>query len=180
VSLPSAILACRAALSAAPHLFRRVRLEADEESVATLHRPPESSMLPEHHPLTAEEVLAKGGWHPRYARVIAVTSDGDYGFALIDGNGDGQELEAEAWTWQEGTWMANGSSGAGPLSGVGPVRSGGQIDNAYFAYGSAPGQQVISISFDGRLYPTPVNRHGIWAFIKIRTDPKGHGLPTPA
>jgi hypothetical protein len=82
-------------------------------------------MLPEHQPLTAEEVLAKGGWHPRYARVIAVTSDGDYGFALIDGNGDGQELEAEAWTWQEGIWIANGSSGAGPLRGVGPVQTQG-------------------------------------------------------
>ena len=145
-----------------------------------MYNDPLSLSRPRNHPLTAEEVLAKGGWHPRYARVIAVTSDGACGFALIDGNGDGQELEAEVWTWQEGSWMANGSSCAGPLCGVGPVRSGGQIDNAYFAYGSAPGQQVISISFDGRLYPTPVNRHGIWAFIRIRTDPQGHGLPTPA
>ncbi len=137
-------------------------------------------MLPEHPALTAEEVLAHGGWHPRYARVIAVTSDGDYGFALVDGNGDGQELEAETWIWQEGTWMAGGSAGAGSLRNVGPVRTGGQIDNAYFAYGSAPGQQAFNIRFDGRQYAIPVNRHGIWAFIKIRTDPHGGGLPSPA
>jgi hypothetical protein len=137
-------------------------------------------MQPEHPALTAEDVLAHGGWHPRYARVIAVTSDGDYGFALVDGNGDGSELEAETWTWQDGTWADGSSSGAGPLQDVGPLQTGGQIGNACFAYGSAPGQQAITISFDSRLYPTPVNRHGIWAFIKIRTNPHGHGLPNPA
>jgi len=25
-----------------------------------------------------------------------------------------------------------------------------------------------------------VSRHGIWAFIKIRTDPNSHGFPSPA
>jgi hypothetical protein len=55
-------------------------------------------------PLTAEEVIADGGWHPRYARVIALASDDGYGFALVDGNGDGSELEAEAWTRRDGTW----------------------------------------------------------------------------
>jgi hypothetical protein len=42
--------------------------------------------------------------------VIAVASAGDYGFALVDGNGDGSELEAEHWLWQEGP----GSRGAHP------------------------------------------------------------------
>jgi hypothetical protein len=50
-----------------------------------------------HSPLTAAEVIAKGGWHPCYARVIALSSDDGYGFALVDGNGDASELEAEAW-----------------------------------------------------------------------------------
>jgi hypothetical protein len=136
-------------------------------------------MPTQHPPLTAEEVLAGGGWHPRYARVIAVTSDGDYGFALVDGNGDGQELEAEAWSWEEGAWTGRFSSGAGRLRDVGPVLTGGQVDGAYFAFGSAPGQRAVTISFDSREYPVPVNRHGIWAFIKVRTDPDGHGLPEP-
>jgi hypothetical protein len=42
--------------------------------------------------------------------VIAVASAGDYGFALVDGNGDGSELEAEHWLWQKGP----GSRGAHP------------------------------------------------------------------
>jgi hypothetical protein len=66
-----------------------------------------------HSPLTAGEVIAKGGWHPRYARVIALASDDGYGFALVDGNGDGSELEAEAWAWRDGgvTGSARGYSG---------------------------------------------------------------------
>ncbi len=44
-------------------------------------------MPPDHPGLSAHEVLARGGWHPRYARFLAVASDGDYGFAVVDGNG---------------------------------------------------------------------------------------------
>ena len=108
-----------------------------------------------------EEVLAHGGWHPRYARVLAVASDGDYGdygFAVVDGNGDGADLEAEMWQWDCGNWDGAGSSGAGPLDTLGPARTGGQIGNAYFAYGSAPGRQSITISFDGRRHNVPVSR----------------------
>jgi hypothetical protein len=60
------------------------------------------------------------------------------------------------------------------------VRTGGQIHDACFAYGSAPGCQSITIDFDGRLHQVPVSRHGVWAFIKIRTDPGGWGFPSPA
>jgi hypothetical protein len=68
-------------------------------------------MTARHSPLTAAEVIAKGGWHPRYARVIALASDDGYGFALADGNGDGSELEAEAWTWRDGAWQGSATSG---------------------------------------------------------------------
>jgi hypothetical protein len=96
-------------------------------------------MTARHSPLTAAEVIAKGGWHPRYARVIALASDDGYGFALADGNGDGSELEAEAWTWRDGAWHRSAASGAGQLDGVGPISTGRQIgENAWFAYGSAP------------------------------------------
>ena len=135
-------------------------------------------MPPDHAGLSEEEVFAHGGWDPRYARVLAVTSGGDYGFAVVDGNGDGAELEAEIWEWGSGAWDSAGSSGAGPLSNLAPERTGGYIGNAYFAYGSAPGRQSVTISFDDRLHDVPVNSHGIWAFIKIRTNPHGHEFPS--
>lgn len=135
-------------------------------------------MPPDHPGLTAQEVLAHGGWHPRYARVLAVASDGDYGFALVDGNGDGAELEAELREWDSGSWHHAGSSGAGPPDNPGPERTGGQIGDTCFAYGSAPGRKSITISFDGRLHDIPVSPHGVWALIKVRTGPHGHELPS--
>jgi hypothetical protein len=137
-------------------------------------------MPPDHPALTSAEVIADGGWHPRYARVLAIASDGDYGFALVDGNGDGAELEAEAWIWDDGTWSGAGSFGAGPLDNLGSVRTAGHLGPAYFAYGSAPGRQTITIGFDGHHHQVPVSRDGAWAFIKIRTETGGHeSLPQP-
>jgi hypothetical protein len=135
-------------------------------------------MAPDHPPLTEQDVLARGGWHPRYARVLAVVSDGDYGFALTDGNGDGAELETETWTWDDGAWTPGSSSGAGPLDHIGPEQTGGCVEDAYFAYGSAPGRRSVTIEFDGGDHEVPVNRHGVWAFIKIRASPHRRGLPT--
>ena len=143
-----------------------------------MHGTPNSPMPPDHPALTGQEVLAHGGWHPRYARVLAVASDGDYGFAVVDGNGDGAELETEAWQWDNGTWNGAGSSGAGPLSNLEPLHTGGQIGDACFAYGSAPAHQPVTISFDGHHHNVPVSQHGVWAFIKIRTDPHSHGFPS--
>ena len=136
-------------------------------------------MSPDHPALTEDDVLSHGGWHPRYARVLAVTSDGDCGCALVDGNGDGAELEAEMWKRDSGHWDGAGSFGAGPLDHLAAVPTGGQIGNAYFTYGSAPGHQTITISFDDRRYDVPVGRHGVWAFIKVRTNPRGHDFPSP-
>ncbi len=93
-------------------------------------------MIAPHAALTTAEVVAPGGWHPRYARVIAAASAGGHGFALVDGNGDGSEPEAGHWLWHEGSWQPGGSSGAGPLDAVGPLHSGGHADDsAWFAYG---------------------------------------------
>src|ERR1039457_4234183 len=70
-------------------------------------------MPPDHPGLIAQEVLARGGWHPRYARVLAVVSDGDYGFAVVDGNGDGAELDTEIWRWNGAGWIRTDPQGHG-------------------------------------------------------------------
>jgi hypothetical protein len=114
------------------------------------------------------DVVARGGWHPRYVRVIAVASAGDYGFALVDGNGDGSELEAEHWHWQEGAWQQGGSSGVGPLDGMGPLHPGGYMhDTAWFAFGCAAGQDTVTVVFGGRSHQVPVGSYGVWAFTGI-------------
>jgi hypothetical protein len=119
-------------------------------------------MTVEHRGLSDEDVIAGRGWHRGYARVLAVASDADFGFAVVDGNGDRAELEAETWRWDSGEWVGAGSSGAGPLDHLGPLQAGGQIGDACFAYGRAPGRREITISFDGRPYQVPVSRCGVW------------------
>ena len=134
-------------------------------------------MPPDHPGLSEEDVLAHG-WHRRYARVLAIASDGDFGFAVVDGNGDGAELEAETWQWENGNWHDAFSSGAGPLSALGSIQTGGRIDDAHFAYGRAPGRHSVIIRFDGRPHNVSVSQHGVWAFIKIHTGPKSPKPPS--
>jgi hypothetical protein len=141
---------------------------------------PGDSGQPGHPSLRAADILARGGWHPSYVRVLAAASDGDCGFALVDGNGDGAELEAEAWLWDSGQWVPGTSSGAGPLDYVGSLQTGGEIGPARFAYGRAPGRQVITVSFEHRQYDVPVSQDGVWVFVKAATDPASCGVPTLA
>jgi hypothetical protein len=126
-----------------------------------------------HPALTPDDVLASGGWHPRYVRVLAVASDGDYGIAVVDGNGDGAELEEEAWLWDDGRWTPGSSSGTGPLDTLGTIQTGGEVGDAAYAFGRAPGRRSVTISFGGQTFEVPVGPHDVWAFIKA-----GHG-PAP-
>ena len=47
--------------------------------------------------LSAQTVIESGGWHPRYARVLLILQLGDEALVLVDGNGDGAEVESEQW-----------------------------------------------------------------------------------
>jgi len=44
-------------------------------------------MPPDHPRLTSIDIIAAGGWHPRYACVLAIALDGDHAVAVVDGNG---------------------------------------------------------------------------------------------
>ena len=137
---------------------------------------------PRHPGLSHHEVLASGGWHPRYARVLITASDGDYGFALVDGNGDGAELEEELWLWEDGPgghgrWQPGSSSGAGPLDHLPTLAAGGHIGPAYFAYGRVPWAESVTIEFEQRRYEMPVvSQLGVWGFIRAAAGPHP-GLP---
>jgi hypothetical protein len=131
---------------------------------------------PAHPVLYPQEVLALGGWHPGYARVLVTASGGDYGFALVDGNGDGAELEEELWLWEDGRWRGGSSSGAGPLDYLRPLVAGGYVGDAFFAYGRVPGCESVTVEFERRRYEVPAPS-GIWGFIKVAADPGRCGLP---
>ena len=126
-------------------------------------------------------MLASGGWHPRYVRVLVTASDGDYGFALVDGNGDGAELEEEQWLWDDaaggdGRWEGGSSSGAGPLGHLPSLVTGGGIGQAYIAYGRVPGRESVTVEFEQRRHEMPVSQLGVWGFIREAAGPDP-GLP---
>jgi hypothetical protein len=87
-------------------------------------------MPPDRPALTEDEVIASGAWHPRYARVLAMAGDGDYGLAIVGGNGDGAELEAETWEWDGERWTGSGSAGVGPSITSAPRRPAGRSATA--------------------------------------------------
>ena len=136
---------------------------------------------PRHPGLSRQDVLASGGWHPRYVRVLVAASDGDYGFALVDGNGDGAELEEELWQWEDGPggrgcWQGGSSAGAGSLGRLPPLVAGGHIGPAYFGYGRVPGRQSVTVEFEERRHEIPVSPPGVWGFIREAAGPHP-GLP---
>lgn len=126
-----------------------------------------------HPPLSEQDVLATGGWHPRYVRVLATASDGDYGVAIVDGNGDGAELEEEAWLWDDadGRWTGGSSSGAGALDDLAAIQTGGQVGDSCYAYGRATARSSVRLSFGGQTFQVPVGPHGVWAFIGTGSGP---------
>jgi hypothetical protein len=127
-----------------------------------------------HPALTPEDVLAAGGWHPSYVRVLVTASDGDYGIALVDGNGDGAELEEEAWFWEDGQWRGGSTSGAGSLDFLGTIHTSGVIGESgqtSYAYGRALGRESVRIRFDGETFEVPVGPEGVWAFIRTGNGP---------
>lgn len=126
--------------------------------------------------LTEEIVVGRGGWHPRYARTLAIATDGDFGLAIVDGNGDGAELETEVWLRDDDGWGPGWSSAAGSLDYLGSFQSGGEVGDAsgpysQYAYGRAAGRRPVRISFGGQVHEVPVGREGVWAFVKSRSCP---------
>jgi hypothetical protein len=127
--------------------------------------------------LTEEQVIAQGGWHPRYARTVAIAADGDYGLALVDGNGDGAELENEIWLFSDGAWVGGPSSGAGPLEYLRSLTTWWPVKNVCFAFGGAPGRSSVTLSLAGQQYDVPVSRSGAWAFVTMLTETHSYDAP---
>lgn len=116
--------------------------------------------------LTGNVVLRVGGWHPRYARVVALAQDGDYGLVLVDGNGNGQELEAEFFFRTDEGWTGGTSWGVGPLDSLPNQVFASWPSHAVYGYGAAAGEDTVTVVFDDQQHQVPVSSLGVWIFIK--------------
>ncbi len=126
--------------------------------------------------LTEEVIIAVGGWSPTYAHVVMIAADEDVAIALVDGNGDGAELEMEYWFKDEGKWSAGSSSGYGRLDGLSVSRwdAGPMV----CAVGPATPGDVFHIRYEGTVHECQTNQFGVWAFIrKVEDMDFNHPLP---
>ncbi|HBW19917.1 MAG TPA: hypothetical protein DEH11_13385 [Actinobacteria bacterium] len=127
--------------------------------------------------LTAELVIRTGGWHPRYARAVLIEQSGDRALVLVDGNGDGAELELEYWGYDaRDGWQGGSSSGNGSLAELASVQS---WDAGEFvcAVGRAEPGAVVSISYGGSGYEREASELGVWGFLHDADSPRPSELP---
>jgi hypothetical protein len=117
--------------------------------------------------LTDELVVETGGWNERYAQVVLIVVDGDVAVVLVDGNGDGVELELEAWHRGDGGWEGDASSGSRGGGTLGSTWSGGA--QWCMAGKSVPGGIAV-VRFRDEDYQCEANRLGFWGFVQETND----------
>lgn len=126
--------------------------------------------------LTRQEVIARGGWHPTYALVLALASDEDVAVALVAGNGLGYEMEIEMWGLADDKWTPMHSFGLAPRPGGHASGSGGGAAYAAGLGDAAPGQRVL-VAYADDVVELATNDNGAWAWIKRAENPFRWGDP---
>jgi hypothetical protein len=128
--------------------------------------------------LSTAEIIRIGGWHPMYARVLLVEHHGEFGLVLVDGNGDGAELELEYWLRDaDGLWHGGSTSGHGPLDRL-PLAQSWDAGLFVAALGRVRPGAEVSVEYDGRVYGRQGNEFGTWGFIHAADSARPGELPT--
>jgi hypothetical protein len=118
--------------------------------------------------LSPAELLRAGGWHLKYARLLRVERDGDVALALVDGNGNGAEIEVEAWHRGVDGWSCGVSGGFGPLDGTGS--SAGASAGMVWAAGHAEPGTVVAVVYRNELHDVAVDEYGLWLFVRAERN----------
>ena len=128
--------------------------------------------------LTADALVAAGGWNPKYARVPLIADDGHHAVILVDGNGDGAELELEYWQREpDGIWYGASTSGHGSLDEL-PVVQSWHAGLFVVAIGLAEPTAEVSVEYGGQVYGRRANEYGIWGFVHSPDSADAREVPT--
>jgi hypothetical protein len=112
--------------------------------------------------LTESPVIAEGGWDERYARVLLIQQLGDQAIVLVDGNGDGAEIESEQWFQTPAGWVGGSSQGVGPL-GHRPIWTWGERGGTGFVIGCKPDTtDQVTVEWLGRRSTAVPDANGLW------------------
>jgi hypothetical protein len=127
--------------------------------------------------LSEDAIIGLGGWHPRYARVLLIEHDEGNALVLVDGNGDGAELEVEYWHCDsDGTWLGGSSSGYGSLESLASSQSWDAGDFVA-ALGRVEQGTEVTIEYGGHTYRRRANEFGIWGFVHTADSARPGDLP---
>jgi hypothetical protein len=127
--------------------------------------------------LSADDIIRVAGWHPSYARVLLIEHDDDDAVVLVDGNGDGAELELEYWHRDvDGSWSGGSSGGHGPLEFVASSESW-DAGEFVVALGRVAPATEVSVEYGGRTYHRTANEFGVWGLIHAADSARPGELP---
>jgi len=127
--------------------------------------------------LTADALIVAGGWNPAYARVLLIEHDGHDAVILIDGNGDGAELELEYWQREsDGIWHGGSSSGHGALDDL-PAAQSWLAGPFVAAVGRAEPLAEVGVAYGGQVYRRQASEFGIWGFVHSADSADPRELP---
>jgi hypothetical protein len=130
--------------------------------------------------LSPELVLGEGGWNRNFARVLLIEEQDGQAVVLVDGNGDGAELELEYWS-REGArgWACMSSSGYSGLGSLGRAETWATGTHVVALGKIQPGAGV-RLSYAGRTYSRQANNVGIWGFLAPADPESPEKLPVVA
>src|SRR5215471_9227340 len=130
--------------------------------------------------LSADVVTRAGGWDPRYARVLLIEQSGVDALVLVDGNGDGAELELEHWRRDsDGSWRGETSSGHSALGSLASADSWSWGDLVCALGRVGPGS-VVRLEYGGRSYRRQANQFGGRGFLHEADSACAGELPAVA
>jgi len=130
--------------------------------------------------LSADAVARAGGWDPRYARVLLIEQTGVHALVLVDGNGDGTELELEHWRRDsDGSWRGETSSGHSALGSLASADSWSWGDLVCALGRVGPGS-AVRLEYGGQSYRRQANQFGVWGFLHEADSARAGELPAVA
>ena len=124
-------------------------------------------------------MISEGGWHPQYARVLLIQEIGAEAIVLVDGNGDGSEVESEQWFLTDGGWVAGSSGGVGSFDRRALWIWGTSAGAGYVIGCAEPGQSVAVEWMDAEQRAT-ANDLGIWLCLFPDQPPSTRALGVPS
>ncbi len=116
-------------------------------------------------PLSASQVIEKGGWSTRYAKFVGLASWDRYAIAVVDGDGSGRELDIEQWMFDGTCWVGGTSSGAGSLDDLPSCTGAGWEDHYVFAVGKAEPNSPVRLRQGDTVVTATTSSDGVWVCL---------------